>query len=417
MADCVQRGLGGVPAGVPSSTGSSSLNGTRVYPDGVVWDGPLIQRVATLSVIMLFTLVGNSTVLVVLSRPRVAKRASRVNLFIFNLALGDLAVCLFTQSSEMLFEVGLRQLGAGRCGLQGHRVPADRDPGLDHVHPDLDELRPVHGHLQAPRVQVGPQAGPLHGRRLLGHGLRLCHSAALHLRPGSDGRDGVRSAPPGVPERGLHAPLAAAALLQLAHTLHPGRAGPAHLRLLPEPAEGRVGGIRRHRGHAGQGQWQRGYGATALYPGRTLTVACASQDAQTDGLHHRQLRALLDPVLRRPQRPHPQSLLHQGPPGGHRVRRDAGPAQQRRQPGLLRPLQLPHPSRTAGHHSSLQKTQRPWARARVHDAQGRQRLHHVNVCSRSVLGRLLSRAALEDNGLHRCGKVDHQRGHCCGLKV
>lgn len=106
MADCVQRGVGGVPAGIPSSTGSSFLNGTRVYPDGVVWDGPLIQRVATLSVIMLFTLAGNSTILVVLSRPRVAKRASRVNLFIFNLALGDLAVCLFTQSSEMLFEVG-----------------------------------------------------------------------------------------------------------------------------------------------------------------------------------------------------------------------------------------------------------------------------------------------------------------------
>ncbi|CAN8003131.1 unnamed protein product [Ixodes pacificus] len=116
MADCVQRGVGGVPAGVPSSTGSSSLNGTRVYPDGVVWDGPLIQRVATLSVIMLFTLAGNATILVVLSRPRVAKRASRVNLFIFNLALGDLAVCLFTQSSEMLFEVfGSWVLGGVAC--------------------------------------------------------------------------------------------------------------------------------------------------------------------------------------------------------------------------------------------------------------------------------------------------------------
>ncbi|EEC04466.1 hypothetical protein IscW_ISCW003227 [Ixodes scapularis] len=104
MSDCAERGVGGVPAGVPFP-GPFSWNGTRVYPDGVVWDGPLIQRVATLSIIMLFTLTGNLAILVVLSRPRIAKRASRVNLFIFNLALGDLAVCLFTQSSEVLFEV------------------------------------------------------------------------------------------------------------------------------------------------------------------------------------------------------------------------------------------------------------------------------------------------------------------------
>ncbi|CAN7985394.1 unnamed protein product, partial [Ixodes hexagonus] len=104
MADCANRGVGGVPAGVPSGASGYS-NGSAIYPDGVVWDGPLIQRVATLAVIMCFTLAGNSAIVVVLSRPRYAKRASRVNLFIFNLAVGDLAVCLFTQSSEVLFEV------------------------------------------------------------------------------------------------------------------------------------------------------------------------------------------------------------------------------------------------------------------------------------------------------------------------
>lgn len=101
---CGDRGTGGVPAGVPGGV-PKFPNGTVVYPDDVVWDGPLVQRVVTLSLIITLTLVGNASIVAVLSRPRYTKRASRVNLFIFNLAIGDLAVCLFTQSSEILFEV------------------------------------------------------------------------------------------------------------------------------------------------------------------------------------------------------------------------------------------------------------------------------------------------------------------------
>ncbi|XP_022241204.1 uncharacterized protein LOC111085689 [Limulus polyphemus] len=79
-------------------------NNTKVYPDGAVWNGELIQRVATLGVIMTATLVGNMIIVLVLSRSRYRKRSSRVNIFILNLAIGDLAVCFITMTSEMLFE-------------------------------------------------------------------------------------------------------------------------------------------------------------------------------------------------------------------------------------------------------------------------------------------------------------------------
>ncbi|EEC04393.1 hypothetical protein IscW_ISCW003126 [Ixodes scapularis] len=87
MSDCAERGVGGRAGGRPLPR-PLFLERHSCLPGRVVWDGPLIQRVATLSIIMLFTLTGNLAILVVLSRPRIAKRASRVNLFIFNLALG-----------------------------------------------------------------------------------------------------------------------------------------------------------------------------------------------------------------------------------------------------------------------------------------------------------------------------------------
>ncbi|KAH9372929.1 hypothetical protein HPB48_020067 [Haemaphysalis longicornis] len=106
-SSCSQRGLGGLPL---QPAGPSSLNDSTtsdyVFPDTVVWDSSQVQRVVALSIIMMFTLVGNSAIVAVLGRPRGTKRRSRVNLFILNLAIGDLAVGFFTQSSEMLFEVG-----------------------------------------------------------------------------------------------------------------------------------------------------------------------------------------------------------------------------------------------------------------------------------------------------------------------
>nr|XP_037276587.1 gonadotropin-releasing hormone II receptor-like [Rhipicephalus microplus] len=120
---CNQRGLGGVPLPgaleLPANNESTNVSSLVVFPDSAVWDGPLVQRVATLSVIMLFTLAGNAAIVAVLARPRAAFRSSsRVNLFILHLAVGDLAVGLFTQTSEILFEVsGSWVLGPLGCKL------------------------------------------------------------------------------------------------------------------------------------------------------------------------------------------------------------------------------------------------------------------------------------------------------------
>ncbi|GIX99720.1 g_PROTEIN_RECEP_F1_2 domain-containing protein [Caerostris extrusa] len=76
-----------------------------IYPEGAVWNAELIQRVVTLAIIMTATLVGNTIIVLVLSRSRYRKRSSRVNIFILNLAIGDLAVCLITMTSELLFEL------------------------------------------------------------------------------------------------------------------------------------------------------------------------------------------------------------------------------------------------------------------------------------------------------------------------
>ncbi|KAH7968557.1 oxytocin receptor [Rhipicephalus sanguineus] len=113
---CGQRGLGGVPLpGTVASWTNGSVEAV-VFPDAVVWDASLVQRVVPLSVIMFFTLAGNAAIVAVLARPRAAKRASRVNLFILHLAIGDLAVGLLTQSSEMLFEIsGGWVLGGPAC--------------------------------------------------------------------------------------------------------------------------------------------------------------------------------------------------------------------------------------------------------------------------------------------------------------
>ncbi|XP_049268803.1 annetocin receptor [Rhipicephalus sanguineus] len=120
---CGQRGLGGVPLPgaleLSANNESTNVSSVVVFPDSAVWDGPFVQRVATLSVIMLFTLAGNAAIVAVLARPRAALRSSsRVNLFILHLAVGDLAVGLFTQTSEILFEVsGSWVLGPLGCKL------------------------------------------------------------------------------------------------------------------------------------------------------------------------------------------------------------------------------------------------------------------------------------------------------------
>lgn len=86
---------------------------------GEIWTPSVIQRIVMLSVIMTLTLFGNLTIIVVLTCSRYRKLNSRVNIFIINLAIGDLTVCCFTMTTEILFVVfeGAWVLGAAACKI------------------------------------------------------------------------------------------------------------------------------------------------------------------------------------------------------------------------------------------------------------------------------------------------------------
>src|SRR6218665_160526 len=99
-----------VPPLYPSTL--SILNHTdRWTPEG-------IQRLVTLSVLMVVTLIGNVTLIAVLaSSTKYRTLNRRVNIFIVNLAAGDLTVCSFTMTSEVLFVVHEKSwvLGDAAC--------------------------------------------------------------------------------------------------------------------------------------------------------------------------------------------------------------------------------------------------------------------------------------------------------------
>jgi len=67
-----------------------------------VWTADVIQRVATLVPLMVATLLGNAVTMVVLTCSRYRSLNSRINIFIINLAAGDLAVCCFTMTTEVV---------------------------------------------------------------------------------------------------------------------------------------------------------------------------------------------------------------------------------------------------------------------------------------------------------------------------
>ena len=101
------------------ATTSASYEGqlSPVLPYSVVWTHEVISRVVTICVLMFLTVVGNtSLVLVITCCPR--QRRKRVNLFLLNLALGDLMVCFVTMTTEILFVAfGEWVLGAVACKL------------------------------------------------------------------------------------------------------------------------------------------------------------------------------------------------------------------------------------------------------------------------------------------------------------
>ncbi|XP_042883277.1 vasopressin V1a receptor-like, partial [Penaeus japonicus] len=99
-----------------SSTNPLIPPGAKIIENSEIWTPSVIQRVVTLAILMLLSLLGNAIVIVVLTCSRTRCTASRVNVFIIHLAIGDLAVCLITMTGEILFEVfGEWVLGGIAC--------------------------------------------------------------------------------------------------------------------------------------------------------------------------------------------------------------------------------------------------------------------------------------------------------------
>ncbi|KAK2156808.1 hypothetical protein LSH36_204g00003 [Paralvinella palmiformis] len=83
----------------------------------LVWTPEVVFRVTTIIVVMFFTLVGNSSLIVGIVCHQKLRR-KRVNIFLVNLAVGDLMVCLVTMTTEILFVAfGEWVLGAAACKI------------------------------------------------------------------------------------------------------------------------------------------------------------------------------------------------------------------------------------------------------------------------------------------------------------
>ena len=101
------------------SSDNTTIDGLEIIYHGEIWTPAVIQRIVSLAIIMTLTLVGNVTIIVVLSCSKYRKLNSRVNIFIVNLAIGDLTVCCFTMTTEVFFCVfeGAWILGAAACKI------------------------------------------------------------------------------------------------------------------------------------------------------------------------------------------------------------------------------------------------------------------------------------------------------------
>lgn len=83
-----------------------------------IWTADVIQRVVSIVIIMILTFIGNAAIILVLTCSKYRKRNNRVNIFIINLAIGDLTVCFVTMTTEIMFVAfGEWILGKACCKL------------------------------------------------------------------------------------------------------------------------------------------------------------------------------------------------------------------------------------------------------------------------------------------------------------
>lgn len=77
-----------------------NTNVSHIYE--LIWTPAVVFRVTTIIILMILTIIGNSILITIILCHR-KLRKKRVNIFLVNLAIGDLMVCLVTMSTEILF--------------------------------------------------------------------------------------------------------------------------------------------------------------------------------------------------------------------------------------------------------------------------------------------------------------------------
>lgn len=86
---------------IDSGSWPTSTPGLEEITHGPVWTPDVVQLVATIVPIMAVTLLGNVVIIVVLTCSKHRKINTRVNIFIVNLAIGDLSVLCCTMTTEV----------------------------------------------------------------------------------------------------------------------------------------------------------------------------------------------------------------------------------------------------------------------------------------------------------------------------
>ncbi|XP_046336478.1 neuropeptide S receptor-like [Haliotis rufescens] len=97
-------------------TGEWSMTTPRTSKE-YVWTPEVKERITVVAIIMVCTIVGNSVLMLMLLCKQ-SRRIKRVNVFLVNLAIGDIAVALITNTTEILFlAFGDWALGPVLCKL------------------------------------------------------------------------------------------------------------------------------------------------------------------------------------------------------------------------------------------------------------------------------------------------------------
>ena len=116
MVDGLESNLGKLP-NFTTTTAATIANNTdpvvRHYE--LIWTPEVVFRVTAIILVMFLTLVGNSILIsLILCHRKLRKK--RVNIFLVNLAIGDLMVCFVTMTTEILFVAfGEWVLGEAAC--------------------------------------------------------------------------------------------------------------------------------------------------------------------------------------------------------------------------------------------------------------------------------------------------------------